>query len=303
MESPASLPGLGDGPFAVAKEVSAPRDGPVDVVIVDRGGAVTLVECKRAANPEARRWVVGQLLGYAAWLWKLDYKNFKLRFEALGANLTAPFDGLPDWREEAFRRDLSENLANGRFRLIIAADEINEGLRRTVTFLNSQTLSEVVFLAVSIDPATGQVGEIFGRDSSEAWPYRPSWKGARKKILYGIEDENAVRAAGGLLRWAADHQPMVEIRFKPETSRGVVRTASGSTLFRIEQHREVRVSFHGLHGDEKRIDRLREDLVAVDPDFEGGDRPSVPLEALVLESKREAFLAVIERTFEGLTTA
>ena len=59
LESPSLLPGF-DGPVAAAKEVPVRRAGSADVVVVNAEGLIAIVECKRAVNPELRRWVIGQ---------------------------------------------------------------------------------------------------------------------------------------------------------------------------------------------------------------------------------------------------
>jgi RecB family endonuclease NucS len=66
-ESPSLLPGF-DGPAAGTKEVPVRRAGSADVVVVNAEGKIAIVECKRATNPECRRWVIGQVFEYAAGL-------------------------------------------------------------------------------------------------------------------------------------------------------------------------------------------------------------------------------------------
>lgn len=64
--SPDLLPGNETGlPMAVARELPVAA-GRIDLVGVDVEGELTLCECKLAANPGARREVVGQLLEYAS---------------------------------------------------------------------------------------------------------------------------------------------------------------------------------------------------------------------------------------------
>ena len=55
-------------PSAVVEEFWIPEAGTVDLLVVDRTGGLTLVECKLRANPEIRREVVGQILAYAGGL-------------------------------------------------------------------------------------------------------------------------------------------------------------------------------------------------------------------------------------------
>src|SRR4051794_12796885 len=73
-ETPGLLPGVGDGPAAVATEVALADTGYADVLVVEANGAITIVECKLRANPEIRRQVVGQALAYAAALWQSTYE-------------------------------------------------------------------------------------------------------------------------------------------------------------------------------------------------------------------------------------
>lgn len=48
------------------------RVGFIDLVLVGRNGSIAVVECKLAANAEAKRKVVGQALSYAACLWQME---------------------------------------------------------------------------------------------------------------------------------------------------------------------------------------------------------------------------------------
>ncbi len=127
-----------------------PGAGRADVVVVDAEGEITIVECKLAKNSDNRRWVIGQLLEYAAALWKLDIKDFERSLLASGTALTKPFTDDQDWEEATFRSAVSRNLAAGAFQLIIAVDEITERLKRTVVFINSLTPPEVRFLALGL---------------------------------------------------------------------------------------------------------------------------------------------------------
>lgn len=49
--------------------------GSLDVLLVELDGTVTLVEAKLNRNPEIRRAVLGQLLGYAGGLWGISYED------------------------------------------------------------------------------------------------------------------------------------------------------------------------------------------------------------------------------------
>ncbi len=66
---PSLIPGVSGE--AQARRQFPTGAGPADLVVVDEDGAVTFVECILAANPQVRREVVGQVLDYAAQLWRM----------------------------------------------------------------------------------------------------------------------------------------------------------------------------------------------------------------------------------------
>lgn len=312
-DSPSLLPGV-DEPTAVAKEVRASGAGRADVVVVDAQGEITIVECKLFKNPEMHRWVIGQVFSYAAALWKLDYKDFERAFAARGTALTKSFKDVPGWHEATFCDTVSQNLADGAFRLIIAGDEITEKLKRTVVFLNSHTRPEVSFLAlelrnVSDEGIQSPVPDVYGENSAEIGPLRPTWPPDRVSLVEGIHSANAVRVAENLLDWAESKQPRVSVSYglKASATDGVIKTPAGA-LFSIKGHRHVRVSLSALaaHWDENRIKRLIEDLAKIDTRFNidtrsKRNRPTAPLESLTDEGKREKFLALMEQNLKTLT--
>jgi len=293
MDSPTTLlPNIASGLTAVAEEVSPTGDGPADVIVVDSKGAITVVECKLKRSSKGRRWVVGQALGYAAHLWKLNFKTFKKRFGESQERSKTRGGESPTGLEElpCGIAAVSENLEAGRFQLVFVTDEIDKWLKRTVPYLNFITSDEIDCLAVSIDPATGQQTQIIGQD--QAGPHQPRWKGARKKILDGTENADQAIAAAGLLHWAADQE--LTIDFNSDSQTGLIKE-SGCILFRFVKYQDVKVSFRAIKGDEERIQRLRKELADIDPRFADGDRPVAPLEALANQSKREAFIDLVQR--------
>lgn len=165
------------------------RAGSADLVVVDARGEITIVECKRASNSDTRRRVIGQVFEYAAGLWKLEYHDLKRSFEARRTELTEPFEELPDWDENAFRRAVSQNLEDGAFRLIIAVDEMTEELRkkleRTVVFLNCHTKDEVQVLAVAVPPGA-TAGEVIGEDCEGIPRLEPKLKPDRSTVMTSL---------------------------------------------------------------------------------------------------------------------
>jgi hypothetical protein len=150
--SPDLLPGAETGlPMAVAREFSV-DPGRIDVVGVDVDGELTLCECKLAANPGARREVVGQLLEYAGALRGMDFDDFSARFEArVGRPLIASASAIAGeaFDEEAFIVQVTENLALGRFRLVVVVDKITPALKQTITYLNDHLDGSVLALELA----------------------------------------------------------------------------------------------------------------------------------------------------------
>lgn len=162
-EHPETLPlsDLGENvpPLLVIGREVAVDNGYVDVVAVDQDGLVTVFEVKLDRNPEVKRKVIGQVLGYGAYLWGWSYEQFE-------AEIVRKYFGSPqcphgvlegmtlveamewfrqeqstggEWSPGDFRAAVTENLAAGRLRLMIVVDRVNDELQRTVEFLNNCT--------------------------------------------------------------------------------------------------------------------------------------------------------------------
>lgn len=143
----ASHPELIPGVSAAAKTCREFQSdvGPADIVVVDSMGELTLVECKLASNPQIRREVVGQMFDYASRLWKMDVEDFAAKWLARSPhslNLDEA-DG-----EFSMRESLARNLAEGRFRIVLAVDAINPALKRMIEYLNAMAGPETSVIAV-----------------------------------------------------------------------------------------------------------------------------------------------------------
>lgn len=132
----------GASPLVTAvREVGLPGSGNTDILAFNSSGDIVVVECKLASNQEIKRKVIAQVLEYGAYLWNMSYEELNERvFLCTNKNLAelvAKATGDPEWEEEAFRTAIEENLTNGSFVLVIAVDEMNEELNRTMRFLNT----------------------------------------------------------------------------------------------------------------------------------------------------------------------
>ena len=115
--------------------------GPVDLLGVDSDGGVTLIECKLAKNQDVKRKVVGQLLDYAAALWGTPLAELDSTFTQLEGK--SAFESLrlqagEQWDETRCRELVTSAIERGSFRLLIAVDDVNAGLRRIIEYVNAQ---------------------------------------------------------------------------------------------------------------------------------------------------------------------
>jgi hypothetical protein len=220
-DTPTLLPGVGDGPIAVAREVPLGSAGYVDILIVEGSGEITLVECKLRANPEIRRQVVGQALAYAAALWQSTYDELDDAFASRASRPLASLlgEGETDWDQESFRETVARNLSEGSLRLVIAVDQITDELKRTVTFLNRHTTSALRLLALELRRAADDGVEVlilesYGEESASEKPRRG--RGDEAGMIAAIREQHPgpvgermialyefVRDRGARLSWAA----------------------------------------------------------------------------------------------------
>jgi hypothetical protein len=127
------------------QEFGLSDSGYADIVGIDEDGQITLIEVKLKGNSEIKRRVVGQILDYAASLWKSSYKDFNDDVEEyLGKSLIEVMSeniDKPDWSKERFERTVEANLKKGNFTLFIIVDKVDDNLRRILEFINSSSFS------------------------------------------------------------------------------------------------------------------------------------------------------------------
>ena len=160
-EHPELLPGVQEEAAAVT-ELLVPDTGYVDLVVLDRHGTLTLVECKLASNPEIRRTVTGQVLAYASGLWKLPVHEFEKLWTSRHPTHHSPTDalGIDEDEVQGFQDALSATLEAGSFQLVVAVDEITDELRRVIEFTNSHTDERTTIVAVELNYARVEDVEI-----------------------------------------------------------------------------------------------------------------------------------------------
>jgi hypothetical protein len=140
-ESPELLSGAGDHPPAIfIAEAGLPGSGYTDLIGIDTDGDILIIETKLAKNPEIRRKVIGQVLEYAAYLWGMSYDELDdLAVEREGKTIADLLEAkAPELSRDALRDRVGRNLADGRFRLLIAVDKINAELEKIIAYVSSR---------------------------------------------------------------------------------------------------------------------------------------------------------------------
>jgi hypothetical protein len=237
------LDDLGDDtpPFLVVGREAELANGYADVIGVDHTGLITIVECKLDRNQEVKRKVVGQILSYAAHLWGMSYEQFeadlvRAYFDSQECHrhdlATMALDDAMeqfrqeqisngDWSKESFRENLTRNLKEGRFRLVIVVDKVNDELRRTVEYLNACTTPGFQFLCAELRYFATErrtelliptlVGKPF---TSELVVPSPRWTAERFfAALYQECGQEVQDIARKLLEWCQDKQHCDEVRW------------------------------------------------------------------------------------------
>jgi hypothetical protein len=211
VKSPSLLPGVPETGVLAVAEVDF-----IDVLCLDLDGGITLCECKLRTNPEIKRKIVGQLIAYAAALWRIPYDELDRRVTGRAGEEVvtrmqqlAADAGASEWSSETFRAAVSDNLQEGRFRLVFAVDHITEELKRIVEFVNAHTSRGLQVLAVEIgyvkdsgveilDP-TVYGSELTGDNRGVG---RPVWDRASFVAALRARSPSAAPAIEAVMSWA-----------------------------------------------------------------------------------------------------
>lgn len=155
VQSPSLLPSPGPGELAVAANFRIGSTASVDLLGVGVDGRVVLVECGRQEGP-GRRPMGGAALAVGAGLWRAPYEEFDRAFAVrAGVPLLdkvasiARAGGL-EWDENNFRAGVADNLASGRFQLILAVDVVSDEVRQVVAYLNAGARPGLVAVALGL---------------------------------------------------------------------------------------------------------------------------------------------------------
>jgi len=160
-----------DLPFVtIGKEISL-QNGSLDLLAISPLGHIALIETKLDKNPEVKRTVVGQILGYAAYLWNKSYEDLESTFHKFLIQRKIKFEGtLSDYIKEKvpsfevseieFKEGLEKRLRLGSFSLLIVVDQVNQELKDIANYLNDRTGQEIDFYVMEME-LIGDGNEMF----------------------------------------------------------------------------------------------------------------------------------------------
>ena len=133
--------------------------GAVDLLMLDSSGEVWIIETKLRKNPEVKKQVVGQVLGYASCVaaWSVDkleavaleYLNSRggMQVESLVEHLATDV-GL-EQAEKIVLRSV-EKLHQGDLTSVVVVDELPSTLRRLVEFVNDHASFDLLAMQVEV---------------------------------------------------------------------------------------------------------------------------------------------------------
>jgi hypothetical protein len=320
--------------FIVAREARL-DNGNVDVIGVDWDGLITIIECKLDRNPEVKRKVIGQILGYAAYLWGMTYEKFEQDIARVyfDSNLCPrrDFQGVAldeamerfvqerkeqtpedEWSRVAFRQSLADNLRDGRFRLLIVVDKVNDELRRTVEYLNACTAPNFQVLCAELRYFSTKhtrllVPALIGKPPINRLSSQQSAKSmwTLEQFMTDLQDragEEAVRVASQLHEWCSQNLSAIKWGSGVTVGQfyGIINKDSSATPFFVRSDGKMEIAFQYLKAyppfNEEATRRqwlsmFSEEVGLNLPGIEG--RPSIPLTTLSGENEYQQFIKVV----------
>ncbi len=262
------------------REAGLPGSGKTDLLAFNAAGDIVIVECKLAANPEIKRTVIAQVFEYGAYLWGMNYDDLNelvhRRANKNLADLVGDAAGDPAWNEEEFRANIKENLASGRFVLVIAVDAMNDELTRTIRFLN--TCGNPTFAFTALEMRRYQKGKteilvphLFGSQTKATAPNagRTKWT---KERFQEVIDKNlppaVVPVIMDLYAWSQDKADRVQFGTGGETGSYTFHYLLGKktvSVFSVYTTGNMSINFGALSQilDPSVVQWLHQDLVTI----------------------------------------
>ena len=129
----------------------------IDVLAITADAVPVIIECKRKDNPDMR-YLIAQVLEYASKLEQMTYNDFDIMVskyfnsdrceetvyknlslkEAFKIFIESGEGTIEAYEDNSFVSNVSDNLRDGEFYLVVVVDTISESTLRTVKFLNKK---------------------------------------------------------------------------------------------------------------------------------------------------------------------
>ncbi len=277
--------------------------GYADLIAIEPGGRIAVIEIKLARSAEARRAVIAQVLAYAAYLWRLDqrvleqdilYQHLHKRgYESL-AHAVESNDQEGSFDAETFATGVGESLKLGHFRLVFVLDEAPEELVRLVNYLQA-TSDQLVIDLITISAYTVNCSQVLVPQRVEAERQHlesSSLTAAHSKIEgQGVEGADDFIAA---------------IDIAPQASRALLQRLSHWAQA-LEQAKLVRlITYHGRNGVLTLLPRLVADNAGLVSIYNNKGNAYIQFWRSVFERRAPSALSHIETSItpikQGNTT-
>lgn len=207
--------------------------GSIDLLCIDSTGEIWVVETKLARNSEAKKQVVGQVLGYTSAVadWSLD------KLEAVGQDfLGRPLrehlaDSIGGEEADELLTRAIEKLRQGDVTALIVLDELNPVLQKLVEFVNAHASFDLLALTVTLMEHEGTrlvVPTVTGATASKSVSSTGRSSETLDELMEGASTEfhelhNRLRS------WAAERQYV----WKPDPKTWRLETFDGRFIIRL----------------------------------------------------------------------
>ena len=193
--------------------------GPIDALAVDADGDVYLIETKLYKNADKRR-VIAQIMDYGAALWRAaeSPESFverideilTARFQTTLVSTISTYYSLEGPQLTQYMDSLNQSVVNGRFRFVVLMDQLDDGLKNLISFINTNSSFDILGVGLDFYQHEGLdilIPTLFGAETKKA--AGPSTSGARRpwnsETFFADADARndgeTVSAARELLAW------------------------------------------------------------------------------------------------------
>jgi hypothetical protein len=152
-QSPGLLPTTSGKEPVVASDFRVASAGPLDLLGVAPDGEILLVECGQRSGEGPHRPLGGAALAVAGGLWRTSYDELDRAFAIrAGAPLAERLGTRPGLtvQPSVLRAAVETNLNEGRFRIVLAVDEVTDDVLQLVDYLEDLARPRLSVLALGL---------------------------------------------------------------------------------------------------------------------------------------------------------